>query len=289
MVQFALQMRSLWIHEVVKTNVVRRNQVQRKPMFLTIDFRIIGRGKGRVKIDMSRRQISQVVALLALGFSFSARAGSLQVSPVGLEMQSPAATATMTLRNSGSEPINAQVRIFRWTQESGQDQLLPTDSVVASPPMTTLTPGVDYTIRVIRTAQAAVTTPEAYRLIVDEIPNRRMTQSRTVELVVRYSIPVFFYPRNSADAKLEWSLEKVGGQTYVKATNTGDQHIRLANMSVRTAGDRSVSIGRGLVGYVLGNSTMRWPAPVGIDSSVSILAQTNLGPIKASSIGRTSH
>lgn len=232
-----------------------------------------------------------VATLLQTLIVCPALAGSLEVSPVGLELQSPTAAATMTLRNNGSEPINAQIRVYRWSQEGGEDRLSPTDAVVASPPITTLPPGVDYTLRVIRTSQAPVAAPEAYRLLVDEIPNRRATQTRTVALVVRYSIPVFFYPRDSADAKLAWSVEQVDGRTYVAATNTGDQHIRLADMSVRTAGGKSASIGKGLVGYVLGGSTMRWRAPGGIAgaNSLSIVAQTNLGPIKAQSLGRTSH
>ncbi len=235
-----------------------------------------------------------ITALAGLAATAPARASSLQVSPISLEMLAPAAAATLTLHNGGSEPVNAQIRLYRWSQENGEDQLLPTEAVVASPPMTTLPPGAEYTLRVIRTAPGPVAAPEAYRLIVDEIPNGRARQSRSVALVVRYSIPVFFYPRYGAAAKLAWTIEKIGGRAFLAATNSGDQHVRLAELSVRGASGKATSFGKGLVGYVLGRSTMRWAAPgalAGLASgqAVSVNAQTNLGPIKASSIVRAAH
>lgn len=238
---------------------------------------------------MSMTPINWLAAFSAFALVTSAQAGSLEVSPIGLELQAPSASATLTLRNAGSEPINAQIRIYKWSQENGEDRLIPTNEVAASPPMTTLPPGVDYTLRVIRTAQAPIASPETYRLIIDEISNRQSLQSRSVSLVVRYSIPVFFYPRNSAEAQLSWRVEKVGGRNFIAATNAGDQHIRLADVRLRSAGGKSASLGKGLVGYVLGGATMRWPAPTSIvgAAAVSIIAQTNLGTIKASSIART--
>jgi fimbrial chaperone protein len=46
----------------------------------------------------------------------------------------------------GAAPINAQIRVFKWAQENGEEKLEPTEEVVASPPLATLAPNTDYTI-----------------------------------------------------------------------------------------------------------------------------------------------
>ena len=95
------------------------------------------------------------------------QAASLQVAPVLVEVPAPGATATMKLRNEGTKPLDAQIRIFQWTQVDGADVLTPTNDVVASPPVASLRPGTDYTVRIVRTKKEPAVKEEAYRLLVD--------------------------------------------------------------------------------------------------------------------------
>jgi fimbrial chaperone protein len=97
-------------------------------------------------------------------------AASLQVAPVSIEVQAPAAAATLKLRNEGPSPINAQLRVFRWSQTNGEEKLEPTDDVVASPPIVALTPKTDYTVRLVRVTKRPILVGESYRLFVDELP-----------------------------------------------------------------------------------------------------------------------
>jgi fimbrial chaperone protein len=76
---------------------------------------------------------------ICLAFAFAgsaciADAASLQVSPVLVEVMAPGATATITVRNDGTAPLAAQMRIFRWSQSDGEERLEATEDVVASPP-----------------------------------------------------------------------------------------------------------------------------------------------------------
>jgi len=231
--------------------------------------------------------IVAALTFVALGFASEAQAASLQVSPVSVEVEEPDAAATLLLQNNGPAPLNAQIRVFRWTQDRGEEHLQPTDEVVASPPIAALQPGTDYTVRLVRITKEPLLAGESYRLFVDEIPNVRTQQNRSVALVIRYSIPVFFYPRGSVDASLAWSIEEHGGRFYVSATNRGDRHVRLSALSLHSAGGKSISFGKGLTGYILGRSSMRWAAPgnaagIGITRSIAITAQSNFGPINAS-------
>jgi fimbrial chaperone protein len=214
------------------------------------------------------------------------QAASLQVAPVSIEVQAPSAAATLQLRNVGTTPLNAQIRVFRWVQVNGQEKLEPTDDVVVSPPITSLAPKTDYTVRLVRVAKQPVSRGENYRLLVDELPDPAAQRNRTVNLVLRYSIPVFFYSRDTTDAQLVWSIEQRSGHVYVSAVNNGDRHVRISDLKLQDGNGMTVPFGNGLTGYVLGNSVMRWEAPgkthqLVASSSVAISAQGDRGPIHA--------
>jgi hypothetical protein len=96
-----------------------------------------------------------------------------------------------------------------------------------------LSPKTDYTLRLVRVTKRPITAGESYRLFVDELPDPKTRQNRVITLVMRYSIPAFFYPHDTADAKLAWSVEQRSGQVYVSATNDGDRHVRVAALRPR--------------------------------------------------------
>ena len=131
-------------------------------------------------------------ALVAFAASAPASAGSLQVAPVLVDVAAPGAASTVTLRNEGTTPINAQIRVYRWSLVNGKEQLEPTDDVVASPPSVTLSPKGQYVTRIVRVSKQPVVGEESYRLLVDQLPDLSQQRNGAVNLLVRYSIPVFF-------------------------------------------------------------------------------------------------
>ena len=203
-----------------------------------------------------------VTAAWLVSFSSPSWAASLEVFPVNVEITAPGAATTITLRNVGADPLNAQIRVFRWTEQNGEEKLDPTDEVVASPPGATLAPGTDYTVRLVRVTKQPIATGESYRLLVDELPAETAAgEGRSVKLVMRYSVPLFIYTGHATAAKLAWSLEQRGGQSYLSVTNDGDRHARLSALKLRDGSATVASFGDGLAGYVLGHSTMRWRVP----------------------------
>lgn len=106
--------------------------------------------------------------IVALAAPSPAAAASLQVTPILVDVAAEGAAATsVTLKNSSGKPVNAQLRVFRWTQANGQDQYEETTDVAASPPMVTMKPNGEYVIRVVRTSRAPVHGEESYRLVAD--------------------------------------------------------------------------------------------------------------------------
>jgi fimbrial chaperone protein len=172
-------------------------------------------------------------------------------------------------------------------QVDGEDLLEPTDDLVASPPMASLASKVNYTVRLVRLSKRPLSASESYRVFIDELPAPSTHQSKVVTLLTRYSIPAFFYPASASEGKLTWSIEQHDGGSYLSATNSGDMHLRISGLKVQDGNKPVVSFGEGLAGYVLGHSTKTWVTPrsgggLSGPASLSIIAQTNYGPIRAS-------
>ena len=154
----------------------------------------------------------------------------------------------MSLRNEGTSPISAQIRVFRWSLVDGKEKLEPTDDVVASPPSITLTPNGQYVTRIVRVSKQPVTGEESYRLLVDQLPDLSQQKNGTVNLLMRYSIPVFFGASNKKNPTVAWSYAIKGDKITLTARNDGERRLRISALTVRDAGGKTVSFGAGLAG-----------------------------------------
>lgn len=222
-------------------------------------------------------------ATAAAALTAPALASSLQITPVNIEVPAPGAASKVTLTNGGAEALNAQVRIFKWVQKNGRDELVETRDVVASPPALKLGPGKKSVIRVVRVSKAPADAEESYRLMVDEVPSKPKSGQTAVGFAIRYSLPVFF-SKPGEEADLGWSASVSKGQLVLKAANAGGRHVRLAGLKVMGANGKAVSFGNGLSGYVLGQSSRVWTAKskaIAPGATIKIVAQGDKGPIEA--------
>lgn len=196
--------------------------------------------------------------LIACG---SAGASGLQVAPVGLEFAPGNTAQGVWLTNTGNDVLRAQVRVFHWTQVDGKDVLVPTQGLVASPPMLNLQAGAQQLVRVIRTGAAANTNEDAYRLLVDELPQPEKEDRSSVRYILRYSVPAFIESAGSINATpaLTWSLRHDGNAIELVAHNAGARHAQISDASLQLPGGKRITLSNGLLGYVLPGSTMRWP------------------------------
>ncbi|MDQ8729441.1 molecular chaperone [Bradyrhizobium sp. LHD-71] len=224
------------------------------------------------------------LALIVVSYAVPGEAASLRVAPTTLELLAPDSAATLTLRNDGDQPINVQIRVFRWTQNGGVDRLEPTTDVVASPPARSLAPNADYVIRVVRVNKQPVTAEEAYRVVADELPDPSRRRAGLVNLVLRHSVPVFFRKPDAKQPLVSWSVRRKGDTLDVTAQNAGQQRLRIADLRLKDSG-QDVALREGLVGYVLGNATVQWSFPARGASlsgrTVTLSAKTDGGQIDA--------
>ncbi|MCF4164228.1 molecular chaperone [Zavarzinia compransoris] len=219
-------------------------------------------------------------AAIAVGVAGQARAASLNVSPVTFDVVAPQATTSLVLRNSGTVPIYAQVRVFGWRLVDGREVLEQTSRVAASPPIQQVPPGGEQIVRIVRIGDAPLEGQEAYRLLIDELPSdpTRIGPSR-VALNLRYSLPVFFTPDTARRADLAWSIERSGAGHVLRIRNGGGDRARLSAASV-AAGGQERALAEGLLGYVLADSFLDWPLPpdlaaAGAGNTVTVRARVD--------------
>lgn len=229
-------------------------------------------------------RILAFAAAFVMGLHFvGAQASSLRVSPVIIDLSAPTAASNIRVWNDAKRPINVQARIFRWSQSNGVDTYTPATDVVVSPPISKLKPGSENIIRIVRTTKRAIKAEESYRLIVDELPNAEQGKSGTVNLVVRHSIPVFFSQPDTPEAAVKWSVQRRSGGYQVTARNNGGRRLRISDLILQSASGSPVARQKGLVGYVLGQSSATWFIPGTGGSrnvgSLTVSAQSEAGPI----------
>ncbi|WP_172606028.1 fimbria/pilus periplasmic chaperone, partial [Vibrio sp. T9] len=153
------------------------------------------------------------------------------MSPIGLRLPSTAQADALWLTNTGTEPVHAQVRVFRWSQANGKDLLEPSRDLVVSPPMVTIAPGDRQMVRAIRQVPAPSGTEASYRVIVDELPIDGSDQPG-LKFVLRYSIPVFLAPAGDPPvrATLQAMWDNSPDGPVLRVSNTGDGHAQIADV-----------------------------------------------------------
>lgn len=189
-------------------------------------------------------------------------ASGLQVAPISLTLQARESAQGLWLSNTGTDVIHAQVRVYHWIEQYGEQQLAPSRGLVISPPMVEIKPGDKQLVRVIRVGappSGSRAVEDAYRLAIDELPID--TQGKQgLQFVLHYTVPVFVEPVGTAavSPQLQWSLLREGNQAVLQVANSGTGHAQLANLDFVDHSGHRITLGGGLFGYVLPGATMRW-------------------------------
>jgi fimbrial chaperone protein len=192
-----------------------------------------------------------------------AAASGLQVSPVSLTLTGNQNAGGLWLSNQGDNIVNAQVRVYHWSQSNFADTLSSSQGLVVSPPMLTLAPGARQLIRIIRVGAPPNNVEDAYRLAIDELPPATL-QKNKLEFVLHYSLPVFIQPASNppTSVKLQWTLRHIGNSDFLEVNNQGNSHAQLSAITYISPNGARKVITPGLLGYVLPGMTMRWILPV---------------------------
>ncbi|MCK9489733.1 MAG: fimbria/pilus periplasmic chaperone [Xanthomonadales bacterium] len=173
----------------------------------------------------------------------------------------------LTLRNTGSTPLMAQVRIYAWSQEHGEDRLHDTDQLVASPPIVELAAGEEHLVRVVRVGPAATGSDQAYRAVVDELPGDQSAEVSQVALRMRYVIPIHDRAAGAAAAGLQCRIDAAPARLH--CANPGGRAAQLGASRLLWDDGQELPLSSGLYGYVLPGAWRTWPLPDGYEPALA--------------------
>ncbi|MDV4262956.1 molecular chaperone [Acinetobacter seifertii] len=172
-----------------------------------------------------------VVMGLLISLSSIISAATIRLSPVTVEILSHQKASSISLYNQSNESADLQIRIFEWTQNAGQDQLIPTDDIAISPPFLKLKPNDSYNLRVVRIKPEPISGEKTYRIILDELPkpidSRKASQG--VNVLLRSSLPVFVVNKD-AITQLNWKIDAKQNDTSLNISNIGNRHALLNDL-----------------------------------------------------------
>ncbi|ARK80910.1 molecular chaperone [Burkholderia pseudomallei] len=226
-------------------------------------------------------------------------AASVMIWPIDPVIESGDRAAALWLENRDRRPVTLQVRVLGWREANGEDVYDEDQPRVAgSPPMATVEPGKRQLIRLTRLADTAPGTEQAYRVLIDEIPqpddDAQPAASGTslgVKFQMHYSVPLFVYgdglwtkehpdrrrdPATAGRPALRWRVEHDGGKRWLVVSNRGPVHARITHAAFEASGARA-DFARGLLGYVLPRARMRWALPetLKLHSNSKLIATVN--------------
>lgn len=217
-----------------------------------------------------------------------AQAATILLWPIDPWLSAETKATELWIQNQGNSATTMQVRIVRWKQEEGFERYTAQQDVVASPPIVTIGKGSKQLIRLIKQGSVPMGVEQAYRIIVDEIPQPDAKAEPTIglKLQMRYSIPLFVYGQGIPTIKegahhalvesknLSWRVTQEAGDPALEVRNQGDVHVRLSQVTLDQGGQKR-TVADGLLGYVLPGSTRSWPIPAGIRQPEQMSAQIN--------------
>jgi fimbrial chaperone protein len=172
----------------------------------------------------------------------------MEVAPTTLDLV-PGDAGLFYLTNRGDVPVTVQVEALDWSQPDGNDKLVPSKTLIVSPPFVTLTPNQRQTVRLLSTENAGGV-EITHRLRVSQIPDA--SPQAGVHILLQISIPVFVGVKHNDAPPLTWEGAMQGGALVLTVHNSGAYTAKLESIAVE--GDASAKPPVGPL-YVLPGAT----------------------------------
>ena len=217
-------------------------------------------------------------------------AGSFHVSPIRIELSAQQASAALSIQNNGDDAVVIQAQTVMWSQESGHDQYLPSEDLLATPPIFTIAPGATQIVRigmrhVIRGDQEL-----SYRLFLQEVPQPPQPGVFGLQVALRISIPIFIAAKLKAVPILRWQLaQQDPHHIKVSLTNEGNAHVQITDVSLSRAGSAQMLAVQQVSAYLLPGQASMWlfsvdAEPAFNDAQVHVMANTDSGKMSTDAV-----
>jgi fimbrial chaperone protein len=162
-------------------------------------------------------------------------ASALTIEPVLVELTPTRQVASITVSNPSDHSANLQAEVLSWQQSKGADQYKETEALFVIPAIAEIAPGGTQVFRVALRGPMPSTVEQAYRLILEEIPDEgdRTQTGSVINLKYRFSLPLFISPLEAVRTDLRWSqCAAPTNKVCIQLDNRGNRRIRLSELTV---------------------------------------------------------
>ncbi|MDO9353088.1 MAG: fimbria/pilus periplasmic chaperone, partial [Solirubrobacteraceae bacterium] len=139
------------------------------------------------------------IAVLSLHVGF-ASASDIGVTPVAVHLDKSNDRATVSVVNSGSDPVIMQVEAVEWKAGAPADRDTPTADMVINPSVFTVQPGQSQLVRVGLRRAAQADHEGTYRIVMREVPAAprpgEVRISGQVRVLMALRVPIYVAPQN---------------------------------------------------------------------------------------------
>jgi fimbrial chaperone protein len=224
-------------------------------------------------------------AVILLAFAMACRAGSIEVSPVRIQLSASTKVAVMTVHNTGTEDSVMQVTMNRWAIGGDGYTYEPTQDLLVTPATFKLAPGARQIVRIGLRESAPAQREVAYRMLVEEVPPPNAASVTGTLLVVRHDVPVFVEPAAALKVALDVEMDCTAGGPQLRVTNIGNVHTQLLGVVLHGSTPEQV-LGRwDAFDYLLPEARRSWlitdVAPAAKGQSFRLTTQTDQGSFTA--------
>jgi fimbrial chaperone protein len=192
--------------------------------------------------------VATLLLSLTLSPGGSAWASTFTVSRVQVYLSSKNRSEILTVRNSSSETLRFQLRVFAWDESPQGEMILnPTGDIVFFPQLFTLAPAGERNVRV-GTATPPGSVEKTYRLFIEELPQSDGSAGAPageVRILTRLGIPIFLQPpRGTAQGRIE-DIAVGQGRVSFQVRNAGTVHFVAKTIRITGLGDADEPVVQG--------------------------------------------
>jgi len=204
----------------------------------------------------------------------AATAGSLEISPVSVNLIAGQNAKVIEIRNRGDSAAAIQIRAFAWSQSGDADILASTQDIIVSPPIFTIPAGASQTIRLLLRGKGG-TGERSYRLLLDEVPPTN-TQRNQVGIALRISMPVIAAAVAPPSRSLRWRARRgPDNQVLLSAANLGNVYDKVHAIAVTLPdGSHPKIVSSGENPYLLADAQRQWVVHAGTPPATLQLSVT---------------
>lgn len=222
-------------------------------------------------------RLKYTLAGVLLSATAAAWAGSIEVTPVRINLSAATRTAALTVRNTGTTESVLQVTLNSWLLNGPEYAYAQSQELVITPVTFRLAAGAEQTVRVGMRSSAPTDKEISYRLLVEEVPPPPVPGLTGAVLVVRHDLPVFVAPVAAPRTSLHMDLHCSAEGSQLHVANTGNLHSQLRNVALIDSVTMNELASWDAFDYLLPDAEKLWdlrqqaPAVIGKPFSVTLL------------------